>query len=155
MKVYLAAAWHRKKEMKALSLELNMHNIQVNSRWLDENTEGKVVDKDYLKNNALNDLDDVRTCDVLVRFTDEEFINPTAIDGEYCPDTEYVPKKLLSGARLVEMGYALAFGKKVIVVGGHQPIFDYLPQVLHVKDVTELKHVLSGISFSVGGICVR
>jgi hypothetical protein len=38
--------------------------------------------------------------------------------------------------------WALAHNKTVIVVGGYQCVFDYLPQVVHVKNVDVLKYTL-------------
>lgn len=99
--------------------------IQVTSRWLREDP------ADSLRVRATQDLQDIDSCDVLIRFTD---LPPVAmLDG-----VSVAPRHLITGARMVEMGYALAKGKIVLVVGGRQPIFDHLPQVHHVHDVSAM-----------------
>jgi hypothetical protein len=74
-------------------------------------------------------LDDIDRADVLVRFSDD-LSSPT------------VPSHLATGSRMGETLWALAHNKTVIVVGGYQCVFDYLPQVVHVKNVDVLKYTL-------------
>lgn len=129
MKIYLAAAWSRQLEIRAVAAELNeLPGIQVVSRWLNEPTLPPRVENidEFRQSRAVLDLEDVLGTEVLVRFTDDL-------------SAETVPSRLASGARMFEMGYAYATQKKVVVVGGHQPIFDYLPEIIHVNDVEELK----------------
>jgi hypothetical protein len=134
LKIYLAAAWHRKAEIAGIADELNLiPGIRVQSRWLTEqgnigglSAHGRMK---FLRSRALIDVADVRECDILVRFSDDLSMGT-------------VPAALATGSRMVEMGIALADGKPVIVVGGHQPVFDYLPNVIHVRDVAELKSYL-------------
>ena len=73
-----------------------------------------------MKVRELIDLQDVRKSDVLVRFTDDL-------------STEFVPSRLASGARMTEVGMALERGLLVVIVGGYQNVFDYLPEVKHVS----------------------
>lgn len=134
LKIYLAAAWHRKAEIAAIAAELNqIPGIQVQARWLTEQgavggltAHGRVK---FLRSRALVDVSDVRACDILVRFSDDL-------------NVETVPAALATGSRMFEMGMAYDAGKPVIVVGGYQPVFDYLPNVTHVRDVAELKSYL-------------
>jgi hypothetical protein len=125
MRLYLAAAWSRKDEVRMIADALNeLPEIEVQARWLFE-----PVPKDYnttfREQRAVMDVEDVVGADVLVRFTDD-------LSGPV------VPAGLATGARMFEMGLAYALGKTIIVVGGIQPIFDYLPSVIHVKNVEEL-----------------
>jgi hypothetical protein len=53
---------------------------------------------------------------------------------------------------MFEMGLAYALGKPIVVVGGIQPIFDYLPTINHVRDIGELNGI---IRLMAGGIGVR
>lgn len=134
MRIYLAAAWARKLEIKAIANELDSlgYGIYVDSRWLDEPdaTYGGTENRDAVRRERAEiDISDVEDADMLVRFTDDL-------------STPMVPSSLATGARMVEMGVAYALGKKIVVVGGHQPIFDYLPGIVHVKDVEELKKYL-------------
>jgi hypothetical protein len=55
---------------------------------------------------------------------------------------------------MAEMGMALRGCTPVIVVGGKQCIFDYLPEVQHVKSVISLKRLLRKIAVvAEGKIC--
>ena len=78
---------------------------------------------------AFTDLEDVRACDILVRFADD--LSPITI-----------PSHLGTGARHFEMGFAAALGKTLIVVGGPQNVFDFLPNVVHLKDTEALVQYL-------------
>ncbi len=134
MRIYLAAAWARKEEIRAVADELNQlgNGIYVDSRWLDEPDAayGGSEDRDAIRRERAEiDIYDVGSADVLVRFSDD-LSAPT------------VPSGLATGARMFEMGMAYVLRKPIVVVGGHQPIFDYLPDIIHVKDVAELKQFL-------------
>ena len=132
MRVYLAAAWSRKEEIAGIAYDLVKLGVDVQARWLAEPSFPKskhALDK-FLRERALIDVHDVRAADILVRFSDDL-------------NCENIPAYLGTGSRMVEMGIALERGIPVIVVGGHQPVFDHLPQVMHLKDVEELKAYLS------------
>jgi hypothetical protein len=131
MKVYLAAAFCRKEEILEVAHQLEELGITVTSRWL---TEQKDVPTDtsksaFLAERAQIDLDDIDRADVLVRFSDD-LSSPT------------VPSHLATGSRMGETLWALAHDKTVIVVGGHQCVFDYLPRIMHVSGVSKLKRLL-------------
>lgn len=135
MRLYLAAAWSRKKEIREVAVELNQISpkaLFVHSRWLHEpgDAYGGLKGEMTPTDRAQTDIDDVAAADILVRFTDD--LTP-----------EFISSRLATGARMFEMGYAYALGKKIIVVGGVQPIFDHLPGIIHVKNVDELKQHLS------------
>ena len=121
--VYLAAAFHRKKEMKKLSLEIKKLGVKVTSRWLDEEPlpEGKIKRKRFLENTAAKDANDVFAADTLIRFSDDL-------------STKKVPSVWCTCSRMEECGMAHAWGKKIIIVGGKQSLFDQFPQRVHVKD---------------------
>lgn len=130
MKLYLAASFSRQGEMRAVRSRLQAEGFEITSHWLDEKPcpEGHDLD-DFLSGMADMDLADVDLCDVIVRFSDR-----AALFGK----TGTVPASLATGARMFETGYAYARGKKVVVVGGHQNVFDYLRKPLHVATVEEL-----------------
>lgn len=130
MKIYLAAAWARRDEMKkvAVDLERTIPNLIVNSRWLKEEPHVPYT-KAFRRQRAQEDVQDVRRADVLVRFTDD-------LSGST------VPSRLATGARMFEMGLAYERKIPIIVVGGIQPIFDHLPEVRHVKSIVSLKRLL-------------
>lgn len=129
MRIYLAAAWSRKDEMNGIAQELNrIPGVYVDSRWLSEEASeyGGQPILEVRRNRAQIDVSDVSDADVLVRLTDDL-------------SAKMIPSCLATGARMFEMGLAYSLGKKIVVVGGYQPIFDYLPEIIHVKDVEELK----------------
>lgn len=138
LRIYFAGAWSRRDEIAKVvdDLEAAIPGIESTSRWLHEPTVlgGRVVRGEaFRRKRALEDLHDVRKASVLVRFTDD-------LSG----DT--VPAKLATGSRMFEMGIAYERKNKVVVVSGHQPIFDYLPKVVHVRHLDELKSYLRGLA---------
>lgn len=144
MRIYLAASWSRRLEMVDVAnqiRDLYSPYAEVYSRWL---AESSIAD---LRTRASEDLQDIDDCHVLIRFTDR----PTLItwhdqDGV---TISYAPAHLITGARMVEMGYALAKGKTIVVVGGNQAIFDHLSIIHHVKDVEGmLDWIARGISYA-------
>ena len=136
LKVYLAAAMSRRDEMRAVAVDLERMGIEITSRWLrEEPISGiKYTKIARRKSWALKDLKDVRKADILVRFTDD-LSKPT------------VPSRLATGSRMFEMGVAYEREMPVVVVGGFQPIFDYLPKIVHVRTLDELRVYLSGYRF--------
>jgi hypothetical protein len=136
LKVYIAAAWHRQAEMAALAEELKAATgVEITSRWLHEvPAKGSKLKKDRSKRLwAKRDVADVRKADALIRFTDDL-------------SREFVPAQWATGSRMVEMGIALERNMYVIAVGGYQPVFDYLPQVIHVRHLSELKNLLRSLN---------
>jgi hypothetical protein len=136
LKIYLAAAWSRRDEIAGVARQLEqIPGIEITSRWLHEPTVlgHKIVrGNTFRRRRAQEDVADVRKAEMLVRFSDD-LSGPT------------VPATLATGSRMFEMGLAYAEGKKVVVVGGTQPIFDYLPRIVHLRHVDELKSYLRGI----------
>lgn len=137
LKIYLAAAWSRREEMQAVAAELRAIGIEITSRWLQQRKSiipGTHTDV-FRRNRAVEDLADVRRADVLVRFTDD-LSEPT------------VPSRLATGSRMFEMGVAYERKMRVFVVGGYQPVFDYLPKVTHVRHLDELRVALNRLARS-------
>jgi nucleoside 2-deoxyribosyltransferase len=134
VKVYLAAAWGRREEIAEVAERLKTVGVDITSNWLIEEKGMQTGGKEkFLRSRAYIDLADVDRADALVRFTDEV---PESTSSEDL-------LKLLSGARMVETGYALARGKTVYVVGGKQNVFDRLDCVIHIPDVDALVKKLS------------
>jgi hypothetical protein len=134
MKVYIAAAFCRKSEMAQVANELADLGVEVTSRWLvEQEFDPTRRDKaEFLATRAQIDLDDIDRSDILVRFSDD-LSSPT------------VPSHLATGSRMGETLWALAHNKTVIIVGGYQCVFDYLPQVVHVKNADVLKYTLIAV----------
>jgi nucleoside 2-deoxyribosyltransferase len=126
-KVYLAAAFWRKEEMKELSLRIKELGVKVTSRWLDEEPlpEGKIKRKRFLENTAAMDANDVFAADTLIRFSDDL-------------STKTVPSSWCTCSRMEETGFAHAWGKQIIIVGAIQSLFDRFPQRIILKNTDEL-----------------
>jgi hypothetical protein len=111
VKVYVASRFERQAELRGYAAELKAMGHTITSRWLTEETaEG---DLDKLLVNGRNDMADVKACELLVVFTHEG---------------------LARGGMHVEFGMALAWAKRVIVVGPRSTIFHHLPFVMHFDD---------------------
>ncbi len=127
MKVYLAARFDRKDEMKALSLLLAEIGVECTSRWLDEAPSplGQKNRERFLTDTAQIDADDVFAADTLIRFSDDL-------------SKRVVPSRWCTSSRMEETGMAHAWGKKIIIVGGKQSLFDRFTNRVHVQDVAAL-----------------
>jgi hypothetical protein len=119
-KVYLAGRFSRRHEFKALADAITAAGHEVTSRWLYSDDHHLELDSGQLPAvaAAARDLDDVRAATVCVAFTED----PESPQGR--------------GGRHVELGAAIAFGLRVIVVGDPEHIFHLLPEVERV-DSTE------------------
>lgn len=114
VKVYLAASYSRRQEMvHHAAAVLREAGLEVTSRWIDGSHElddsATVEDRARL---AMEDLEDVVRADVVLSFTDGP---QSAGKGR--------------GGRHVELGIALALGKRVLLIGPPENVFHYLPQV--------------------------
>lgn len=134
MKVYLAARFDRKEEMKALSLLLGVHGIECTSRWLDEPPlpKGQRAQARFLQNTAQMDADDVYAADMLIRFSDD--LSKPKVPSRWC-----------TSSRMEETGMAHAWGKQIVIVGGKQSLFDRFTNRVHVRDAAELLRYLRRI----------
>jgi len=131
MKFYLAARYSRRIELCGYRANLAALGIEVTSRWLGggrqlDNQGMPITDTgeqrfeagdpavDYLRAHfAVEDMADVMAAETLVAFTEP-------------------PRTAASrGGRHVELGLALAAGKRVVVVGPRENVFCWLPQVEH------------------------
>lgn len=138
MRFYLAARYSRREELLGVRDVIHALGSRVTSRWLDGNhqladdgtpigndgealVERGSVDEDsraaMLRTKfATDDFEDVRWADTVVAFTEE----PRTTNGR--------------GGRHVELGLALAWNKRVIIVGPRENVFCWMPQVEHFKD---------------------
>lgn len=123
-KIYIAARYSEKHEMAAQADIFRQNGIEVTSTWLDEShhpeTKMSDIHDDNLAGYAYNDLRDIDEADWLVFSS----IEPT------------IPA--VRGGRHVEFGYALARGKRILVIGPKENIFHYLfGEVQHVNSWEE------------------
>ena len=115
IRVYLAAQYHRKIEIRALADKLHERGFTICSRWLDEPYNPQVelseCSEKELSEIAAQDLAEVLSADVVIFFSVSDQ-HPTRRNG-----------------RMVEFGAGLAAHKRMIVFGPRENIFHYLAGV--------------------------
>lgn len=122
-KVYLAARYSRRNEMRSVARRLYDAGIGTTSQWLFENCAlDHHLDEfpgDLNSKTAQVDLDDIRKADTLVFFAEDPEVG--------------VPR----GGRHFECGYAFAIGKRVVCIGGPENVFLYMPTIVHFPTLEE------------------
>lgn len=128
MKVYLTAMWDRQSNMRDVREKLQADGIVVTSRWLDEKPSGPMESHpvEVVAAGAQMDLDDIDGADAVIVFSEDRLIGYT------------------TGGRHVELGYAIAKGKPIIVVGPRENVFFYLPQIRFADSVAEAVEIIAG-----------
>ncbi len=112
-KVYLASSYSRRAEMAGHAAVLREAGLEVTSRWVNGSHElDEAATEDDRARLALEDVEDVARADAIFAFTDGP---KSAGKGR--------------GGRHVELGLALALGKRVLLIGPPENVFHYLPQV--------------------------
>lgn len=126
-RIYLAARFARREELREIAEELAKAGARVTSRWLDESPL-----RDWELGNAraatLAEMDfgDLRSADVCIAFT----------EGGEGPSGR--------GGRHAELGIALALNLRVIVVGPREHVFHCLPAVEQYPDWERARQALAG-----------
>jgi nucleoside 2-deoxyribosyltransferase len=146
LNVYLAGMFFTKALRKIQAAELRENGIGVTSRWMDEAVPHTVSMADvpdaYHAETAEADLEDIHNADILVSFV------PT--DSEL---TQVSVATASRGGRHVELGYALALGKPIYVVGPKENVFHHLPgKMTHFSSFEALKQYLIMLSVQRQGV---
>lgn len=123
--VYFAARYSRREELKGYRAELEALGIEVTSRWLDtpQRDRSEYSDDDW-RQLGQADQADVLAADALICFTE-------------------APGEGGNGGRHVELGMALALGRRVVIVGRREHIFHHLPEVEVVDGWPEAARLLA------------
>ena len=121
MRIYLASRYSRRREMLERGAELEAAGHVVTSRWIagDHQIADDLPDQERCAKQARNaqeDFDDLVESDVIISFTE-------------APGSPYS-----RGGRHVELGIAIACGKRAVVVGHRENLFHYLPAVEFFPD---------------------
>lgn len=124
MKVYIAARYGQKEEMKQVAALLRDKGIEITSSWLQEphaaGTTMDMVSCEELCSYAQRDLEDIEEADAVILFTVDPLI-PT-----------------VRGGRHVETGYCICLKKPLFIVGPRENIFHHLPQVRQFSDIASM-----------------
>ena len=123
MKIYLAAPYAARDILKEHVPLFEYHGHEITCGWLKgtrplgESSYGisEVSTQEEVEAHAQMDLEDVEQADVVVLYTAGYVAEIGGLDP--------VAHNLTSGGRHVEVGYALAKGKPVIVIGPLENIF--------------------------------
>jgi hypothetical protein len=118
MRIYLAARYDRRHEMRDVARRLRAAGHAITSIWIEGLHEGvpEVI-------SAIDDWDGVAEADCVVSFTE----HPT-------DNVSWAAR----GGRHVEFGIGLALGKRLCVVGPRENIFHHLSGVEVYATVAEL-----------------
>jgi hypothetical protein len=113
-KVYLAAAYERGPEMRVYRDALHALGHEVTSRWIDQKQGQEAAGAPELVDDpgayarfALKDIADLRAAETVISFTGG--------GGR--------------GGRHVELGLAIALGKRLVVVGPREHVFHTLADI--------------------------
>lgn len=122
MKIYLSSAFSNQSDMRLIRDVIHKTSHRVISSWLDVVRSCVVVAQiqqasECLANYALNDRIDIADADVFVMFTGE-------------PSTY--------GGRHTEFGYALALGKRCVIIGPRENLFHATIDVTQLNDIPQL-----------------
>lgn len=128
MKIYLASRYSRRDQMREVAKRMEGAGHEVTSRWLQTEwvnrpNSSSASPPEYRGQYASIDMEDVRAADCVVNFTE-------------------APGDGSRGGRHVEFGLALAWGKRLIVLGYRENLFHNHPSVEFVASVGELMVLL-------------
>lgn len=108
-KVYVSAAFGRRKDVEVLCRQLAHRSVSVVSTWHRDGSDlSESDDRERMLAAARKDLDELRRADVYVVLAQ--------------PQQESMGR----GGRHVELGAALAWEIPVVVLGGHENVFHSL-----------------------------
>jgi nucleoside 2-deoxyribosyltransferase len=122
-RIYLAARYSRRDDMRIVAMGLERAGFEVTSRWLLEdkplNTKLGDDSPEFYRQTAEVDIEDIAKADTIVFFSEDPKIG--------------TPR----GGLHVEFGYAYAAGKRMVVIGQEENIFHYLSDVLVYSNIRE------------------
>ena len=123
MKIYLAARYARRKELKEYAKQLMALGHGIISSWLDErkatNVDYTTITPRFWREHANRDIEDLTQADAIVSFTEPK--------GSY----------QRGGGRHVEFGYGLAAGKALYLIGPREVIFHHLSGIMQFDTFEE------------------
>lgn len=150
MRIYLAARYSRRDELKGVAEVLRQRGHVITSRWLETDWVSRpdsstAAPPEYREKYAVIDAQDVAVAELVVSFTEPPAGKCLDCDGlgvvfwpsedggsppMQCPKCHGVGRiDSGRGGRHVEFGLALGLGKRVIVIGHQENLFHHLPQV--------------------------
>lgn len=130
MRIYLAARYSRREELRQVACMLVERGHKVVSEWVFRDDDELSVDR--LESSARQahrvadrDVRGIQSCDLLVQFSG---------DGT------------TQGGKHFELALAWAYRKECVIVGPPENLFQFLPGIRRVKDLSGLGDVLAELS---------
>ena len=114
-RIYLAARFVRQHEMREHAQELRAAGYLCDPAWLSEShdlPDDVKPDDPRGAEFAADDIHDLRQSDIVICFTEQP---RSAVNGR--------------GGRHVELGLAIAWDKRILIVGFRENVFCWLPQI--------------------------
>lgn len=147
---YVAGRFERREELHTVVRRLGALNIRCTSRWITEEPDISQAHPKQVEafkcEWSIKDFNDVKEADTLIAFS-EDLTVPTARPennfsgvakvgfGHGTPGLGearlMVPALWARGGRHVEFGLAVAWEKRIVVIGPQENIFHWLPMVEH------------------------
>jgi nucleoside 2-deoxyribosyltransferase len=123
MGVFLSARYSRAEELREYRSQLRAREVEVTSTWLEGPRDLSDAARPRIAQVCFDDIDRAQ---VVIAFAEES----------------RTPSR---GGRHVELGYALARGKRVLLVGPREHVFAHHPAVEHLEafDVEEVLRLLN------------
>lgn len=113
--IYLASLYSRREEMEGYATDLmNHYGYDITSRWVFGGEEGFTNEA-----IAIFDLEDVDAADTIIAFSEPY---GTLYKG---------------GGRNVELGYAMARGKRCVLIGERENVFMHHPLIEQYDTLTD------------------
>lgn len=116
-KVYLAAMYQWMDRMKVEREKFHAAGYEVTAQWIDNGEESEAIVTRH--DAAQMDLNDIDRADIFVLFTLDH------------------GTMFSSGGRMVELGYAMARGKAVFIIGDRENVFCHHDTVTVCRDVQD------------------
>ena len=121
--IYLSGQFEDAPTLRRIRDELAAAGVHVTSRWLEGGSAVPATARAHEQDAAARlaaiarqDMEDIDAADIVVVFNPPEACN------------------VGRGGRHVETGYALARGKRIVVVGARGNVFHWLPDITMVPD---------------------
>lgn len=118
--VYVASRFEDKDQAREVRAALAAGGVDCTSRWLEQESKTEANEQDRRRFYAGMDLEDILSADALVLLDPKE----THRTG--------------TGGRHVETGYAIAAGRRVLILGARENVFHSLEQVTVHETVESL-----------------
>jgi len=115
---YIAGRYDRRLDLQLVVPLLEAVRIHVRARWLTGTHEG-ATDPKTLAWCAEEDMEDIKNADLLIAFSEHPHVGFT------------------SGGRHVELGFALAYWKRVVVIGPAENLFHHVERVERYASLSE------------------